>query len=532
MRSIQAEYGDLLHNLSEEDTQNLEIIRSHFVDNIVEFWYNKDRIDLRGNFYVNQSSINHGIDDVGWQMGRRYAHVERNKLPRLLGMDLRTIDKYVTQNPFLNYKKKDGPNISWSLNLPALYNRDILMLAELLEEGPLLKNVPYSRICRMLNVPPSMIGELVKIGPQDQLLEFDPADYELWGLDRNSVYELVDYFHKAIPTPFPYSTDQARVVLKSSILRGFSLEDLDALGRIREGSLPFVLYGQSIGLTQRLYKDKLVPLDEAARMVNLFSHNVPDLVKILFGSDDKSNVLGDPKLKLDLVLELMDFFRYGNLPPQVLDIESPISYPKVQLTNDLNNIDENPDVEDDELELPPEDFIIALVEGLFDYDLFDPLKDDSESSNISYLEHILSDCEQSDPESLYIEHEMYSRLRQAMDTCLNERERSVIHHYYGFDCVPCDFREIGSILNLSGSRIQQIERDAVRKLRKSSVLKYNSFNENSEPYFPPQKRLPEEPLIERSCDDYDAHIQRVFKVTEKPRPINQVLDDLIKLFEE
>lgn len=70
----------------------------------------------------------------------------------------------------------------------------------------------------------------------------------------------------------------------------------------------------------------------------------------------------------------------------------------------------------------------------------------------------------------YIEDKIYNGelrkdLEKAMNECNTLREREILKLHYGWDCDACSYSEIGKIFNVSKSRSQQIESEALRKMR-------------------------------------------------------------------
>lgn len=103
-----------------------------------------------------------------------------------------------------------------------------------------------------------------------------------------------------------------------------------------------------------------------------------------------------------------------------------------------------------------------------------PLKEDDEMN----LKDTLKDVDQGFEN---IEEKLYlKQLREDLESVMLEnttlREREVLKLHYGWECKECTFDYIGSIFDVSKSRIQQIENAALRKIRQSIWLR-NRYEE-------------------------------------------------------
>ncbi|MBY6836270.1 sigma-70 family RNA polymerase sigma factor [Clostridium botulinum] len=98
-----------------------------------------------------------------------------------------------------------------------------------------------------------------------------------------------------------------------------------------------------------------------------------------------------------------------------------------------------------------------------------PIKEDTEIN----LKDTLKDVEQSFEN---IEEKLYlKQLREDLESVMLEnttlREREVLKLHYGWECKKCSFIYIGSIFEVSDSRVQQIEHMALRKIRQTKWAK-------------------------------------------------------------
>ncbi|NFO32473.1 sigma-70 family RNA polymerase sigma factor [Clostridium botulinum] len=98
-----------------------------------------------------------------------------------------------------------------------------------------------------------------------------------------------------------------------------------------------------------------------------------------------------------------------------------------------------------------------------------PLKENEEIERQDLLESIDNGYENID-EKLYLK-----QLRKDLEDIMNEnitlREKEVLKFHYGWDCKKCTFNYIANILGVSDSRVQQIERAALRKIRQTKWAK-------------------------------------------------------------
>jgi RNA polymerase sigma factor (sigma-70 family) len=82
--------------------------------------------------------------------------------------------------------------------------------------------------------------------------------------------------------------------------------------------------------------------------------------------------------------------------------------------------------------------------------------------------------EEADSEGQFNEVEdalLREEIGEAVEDLLDERERQVVALRYGLDSgQPLSLRETGKVLGLSGERVRLIEREALRKLRKSEEI--------------------------------------------------------------
>ena len=88
------------------------------------------------------------------------------------------------------------------------------------------------------------------------------------------------------------------------------------------------------------------------------------------------------------------------------------------------------------------------------------------------LERFLSDDEAIQPDSEAIQGQELSRMHEAFDIVLSERQRFVLTRRYGLD--DGEFRtlsEVGKEMGLSRERVRQIEREALIRLREQSSIR-------------------------------------------------------------
>ena len=88
------------------------------------------------------------------------------------------------------------------------------------------------------------------------------------------------------------------------------------------------------------------------------------------------------------------------------------------------------------------------------------------------LERFLSDDEAPQPDSEAIQGQELSRMHEAFDVVLTERQRFVLTRRYGLD--DGEFRtlsEVGKEMGLSRERVRQIEREALIRLREQSGIR-------------------------------------------------------------
>jgi RNA polymerase sigma factor (sigma-70 family) len=87
-----------------------------------------------------------------------------------------------------------------------------------------------------------------------------------------------------------------------------------------------------------------------------------------------------------------------------------------------------------------------------------------------------------DPEENFIIDEEKRLIREAVGT-LRKREQEVIRGRFGLDCEEVSVREVGNKMDITGSRVQQIEVRALRRLRhpsRSRMLRWGVPNVSPE----------------------------------------------------
>lgn len=113
---------------------------------------------------------------------------------------------------------------------------------------------------------------------------------------------------------------------------------------------------------------------------------------------------------------------------------------------------------------------------------------DETSLNISLSEESEGEAERQDLiESIdygfeNVEDKIYlKKLREELETVMTEnttlQERQILKLHYGWDCKQCTFTYIGSIFDITSSRVQQIETRALRKIRqcKWAMTEYKKY---------------------------------------------------------
>ena len=82
------------------------------------------------------------------------------------------------------------------------------------------------------------------------------------------------------------------------------------------------------------------------------------------------------------------------------------------------------------------------------------------------LQDLLEDVSQDAPFDVVEEQLLREDLEEALETRLDERERTVLMLRFGLnDGEPHSLQQIGTVLGITRERVRQIERDALRKLR-------------------------------------------------------------------
>lgn len=81
-------------------------------------------------------------------------------------------------------------------------------------------------------------------------------------------------------------------------------------------------------------------------------------------------------------------------------------------------------------------------------------------------------CDPSSLEEEIIERIYYNEIKQWLDKCnLKTKEKNVINYRYGFNGEPKTLGEIAKIMGVTRQRINQIEKKALKKLRKYAIKK-------------------------------------------------------------
>lgn len=84
----------------------------------------------------------------------------------------------------------------------------------------------------------------------------------------------------------------------------------------------------------------------------------------------------------------------------------------------------------------------------------------------SVLADFIADRPEKSPESSYLRTDLKENLCSVMEDSLSEREIEIVKKRFGFDGTPRTLEEIGSEIGLTRERIRQIEKQALRKLKK------------------------------------------------------------------
>ena len=69
-----------------------------------------------------------------------------------------------------------------------------------------------------------------------------------------------------------------------------------------------------------------------------------------------------------------------------------------------------------------------------------------------------------------ITNETVRFIHEAMENCLDDKERLVVSNYFGIGCRPVSFIKIGSMMNLSNETVRKIKNRALEKLALSPDL--------------------------------------------------------------
>lgn len=116
------------------------------------------------------------------------------------------------------------------------------------------------------------------------------------------------------------------------------------------------------------------------------------------------------------------------------------------------------------------DFTNKMPFELFSVEQLVPLE-----TNTAEIDMTAEDVEQllipsvggGDPEKLLLDAQGVRTLHEMLET-LSPRETKILKLRYGFDCPDHSRDEVGEIFGISGTRVQQLEAKALRKLQHSS----------------------------------------------------------------
>ncbi len=102
----------------------------------------------------------------------------------------------------------------------------------------------------------------------------------------------------------------------------------------------------------------------------------------------------------------------------------------------------------------------SQLEGLLHTESLDVCPEDSSTPRREQLPDELT------PHNLASQREIITRVQELMRIALDDRDRFILDHRYGlWSGEPKTFREIGERLDLTGERVRQLHREAVRVLR-------------------------------------------------------------------
>lgn len=74
-----------------------------------------------------------------------------------------------------------------------------------------------------------------------------------------------------------------------------------------------------------------------------------------------------------------------------------------------------------------------------------------------------------------ISKEEFRNIVRLKITKLNQRERDIIKLYFGIDCIPCSYKEIGAKFNTSKQRIHQILKVALKNIKETMEFNKDLF---------------------------------------------------------
>lgn len=103
-----------------------------------------------------------------------------------------------------------------------------------------------------------------------------------------------------------------------------------------------------------------------------------------------------------------------------------------------------------------------VIPGTEDFTISDTLADESAEQDFEKLIDELSN------------KSLHEDLIDLLNEVLTPQEKDIVLKRYGVGCKPISQFELSKIYGVSNSRIGQIEREAIRKLRKSPLTKYLS----------------------------------------------------------